>query len=536
MSPIQYAAMSLSISYTNSHASHTHPGSTLRGTVHFSTSKEEAFGKVIITFSGRCKVKIREHLHYTTRTFRSRGYYFHLTQALFDGGGFTHKAGEYAWPFEFQVPEVAQPQWEVDAPAPKGVKGRRVLDHNGIMQVVPLDDESGKYDDFPPKSPWRVSKDLRPHLLPESFKVAEEKNRVVWEGRVEYALIAKVERPAGGSKIFNLGQGGNAEVALDVPLKTKVDDAAKTILKDRQTFTFERWVGRDDKKGKGIRRALSKLPRRSTESEKTVSSEWRLLLTIETARALQPLSTLPFIVKATATLPTFSVPSSCLLWASATAPSQFTPTANQKTSPAHAGLAVLSITDLTISLQRKTSVRDDSMAATEHTAAKLDRDVLCWRRDQRGVDVVTAPVLVISCEGDINKRDSSVTMQGEVDLEDLIHTPLLTPSFSTYNIAVEYSLEFDITVNCFNTTVTLSSMDCEAGNLRMVVLPASSSVDEEGEKALAASQSTDKGELGMTRVQQSTAGVQISKEAEAALDKPFRQDPEDEEELPAYKP
>ena len=521
--------MSLTITYTNSHASHTRPGSILTGTVHFRPTKDEAIGKVTITLSGRCKVKIREHLHYTTRTFRSRGYYFHVAQEVFDGGGFTHKAGEYAWGFEFEVPETARPQGEVGAPAPRGVKGRRVLDHNGIMQVVsPAEGgESGgsRYDDFPPKSPWRGSRDLRPHFLPESFKVGEEKNRVVWEGRVEYALIAKAERPAGGgSKMFSLGKGGDWEVAVDVPLRSTLGAASKALLTGRQTMQFEKWIGRHDKKGKAIGRALSKLARRNTDIEETMQSGRKLVLIVTTAKAVQSQSTLPFIVKAMITLPTTSIPSSGLVSAPDNAPSQFPPQSEQRTSPAHAGLTTtVSITDLTVSLQRKTRVRDDSMAATEHTAVKLDKEVLCWRRTQRGIDIVVAPIPVTD-----KMEGGSMAMEGDADLEDLIHTPALTPTFSTYNIAVEYSLEFEITLRLFNTTVTLNSADSEAGIPGIVVLPASSSTAEEGEEEDASSTSVE--DTGKKELPAQHAGKILSKEAEVAQERT-----EEEEDLPAYQ-
>lgn len=529
--------MSLSITYTNSHGSHTQPGSLLKGIVHFTSSKDESIAKVTITFSGRCKVKIREHLHYTTRTFRSRGYYFHLTKELFDGGGFTHKAGNYAWPFEFQVPEVAAPQWEVDAPAPKGVKGRRVLDHNGIMQVIPPEDESGKYDNFPPKAPWRASKDLRPHVLPDSFKVEDEKNRVVWEGRVEYALIAKAERPTGGSKIFSLGRGGDLETVVDVPMRHIVDDVGTEMLERRREVHSEGWFPREDKKGKGIGKALSQLSRRNTETEEKLPplGPW-MRLTVETATAVQSHSTMPFVIKATATVPTLSMPSSCEVWASEYAPSQLMPTENRRRSPDHAGMAVMSITELTVSLQRRTSVRDDSMAATEHTAVKLDKDVLCLRREQQGRDVVVAPMLITSCEGDISKRGGTITMQGQIDLENLIRVPALTPSFSTYNIAVEYTLEYEIKAHLFSSTVTLNSADSEGGDPRILVVPASSEVtgEDKGEGAPSSSlRSTEKKEQPGSQ-----AGKVPSKEAEAAMERTERQDPEHEadDELPAYRP
>ena len=118
------------------------------------------------------------------------------------------------------------------------------------------------------------------------------------------------------------------------------------------------------------------------------------------------------------------------------------------------------------------------MAATEHTAVKLDKDVLCWRRT---IDTVVTPVLITFRETDADGMEDSVTMQGEADTEDLIHAPALTPSISTYNIAEGYGLDFEMTLRLFNTTFTLSSADSEIGNPRIVMLPASSSVDDKSE-------------------------------------------------------
>jgi hypothetical protein len=145
------------------------PGSEIQGTVKFHAAESTTLDKVTVTLSGRCKVKIREHLHYTTRTFRSRGYFFYLTQEIFAGGGYTHKAGHYDWPFQIFVPKYAHPQWEIDSPQPG--RPRRVLDSNGMMKVETPEDQDargGGYDSFPARKPWRGSKDIRQHHLPDS--------------------------------------------------------------------------------------------------------------------------------------------------------------------------------------------------------------------------------------------------------------------------------------------------------------------------------------------------------------------------------
>ena len=471
--------MSLSLTYNNSHGSHIRPGATLKGVVHFSSKTDSAISKCTITFSGRCKVKIREHIHYTTRTFRSRGYYFHLSQEVFDGGGFTHKAGDYAWPFEFKVPTEAAPQHDVAIPKRPGLKGNRVLDHNGIMQVVNADEEGeDRYDNFPFKKPWRGGRDLRTHPLPDSMKVAESKWPVEWEGRVEYALIAKAERPSqGGSKLFaSVMRAQDLEAVVDVDLKNRLHGLEKKMLKQTQTMTFERVLGDGTKSKPVLGRALSKLTKTKSDANQKQDGKpgQRIFFVIQTANAAQAQSTLPFVVKAAMTFDT-------------DAPAQYQ------------AIHIARITDISISLLRKASVRDDSSAATEHTALKVEKDVLCWRRGQKNIDIVLKPPLAVESYLNEKWEQKSSTAQydqaatgksfsrpaevpstaewtGQADLEDLIHLPSTTPSFSTYNIALAHTVEFEITISILGDTVVLSSQT--EGNLPIDVVPAIPTIND----------------------------------------------------------
>ena len=187
--------MTLNIEYDNNNGFVLRPGSTLTGIVRFSSTKDEAISSVTLALSGRSKVKLRESLHYTTRTFRSRGYYFYRKLELFDGGNFTHKAGSYTWPFSFDVPTHAERN--VVGPAPSRIK--KQLDHTGIMK--PVEDQSSR-DYFPASSPWRGSNDLRPHPIPDSFAITQSKRSIDLEAKVEYNLIARLERPRKGSLLF----------------------------------------------------------------------------------------------------------------------------------------------------------------------------------------------------------------------------------------------------------------------------------------------------------------------------------------------
>ena len=43
-----------------------YPGDLIRGTVTLDSKKSEDIAQVFVDFTGRCKVKIRRHDHYTT--------------------------------------------------------------------------------------------------------------------------------------------------------------------------------------------------------------------------------------------------------------------------------------------------------------------------------------------------------------------------------------------------------------------------------------------------------------------------------------
>jgi hypothetical protein len=57
--------MSLRIDITNARPLY-HPGDLIAGNVTLDSKKSEDIAQVFIDFTGRCKVKIRRHDHYTT--------------------------------------------------------------------------------------------------------------------------------------------------------------------------------------------------------------------------------------------------------------------------------------------------------------------------------------------------------------------------------------------------------------------------------------------------------------------------------------
>ena len=60
-----YDLMSLRISLVDSRPFY-HPGDQIQGNVILDSKKSEDIAQVIVEFTGRCKVKIRRHDHYTT--------------------------------------------------------------------------------------------------------------------------------------------------------------------------------------------------------------------------------------------------------------------------------------------------------------------------------------------------------------------------------------------------------------------------------------------------------------------------------------
>lgn len=448
--------MSLTVSYSNTHGSSLRPGSLVKGTVDYSSSKDESLSKVTVTLSGRCKVKIREHSHYTTRTFRSRGYFFHEQQLLFDGGGFTHKAGERSFPFTFTIPTFAKPHHEVTAPIPK--RPARYLDHNGMMKTQ--DPSEHRHDEFSPQSPWRASKDLREHPLPDTMRVHHSKWPIDFEAKVEYAFIAKAERPARGSLLFSRSQ--DLEIVEQLSVKAAADTSAYKLLRSRHLKIF----------GSDVPAPLTRTPSTVGKVWSKVARQGNELTAIpchfkvEIAKAVSTQSTIPFVV---------------------TASSSGTDSSPQR----------ISIVDLTVTLVSKTSVRDDSKAAIEHTAIDVEKTVMCWRREQEYIDFTS-------------HGPSTTTFQAK--LEDLVHTPAVVPSFSTYNIAREYSIEYKIKVRVDRDEVFLND-----SAVPLVILPIGSDVPPE----------TDEGE-------QSAGAPAITKE-EYARREANGIDPPPEEQLPAYQ-
>jgi len=166
-----------------------YPGATITGHVELRSSSDEAIAYIDINFTGRCKVKIRKHDHYTTVSYRSRGYYFSQHLSLYAEGKYKHKAGTYTWPFTFAIPDQASRQPVLGlantSKTPTSWRPQRQLSATGVLRPGVGHELEG--DMFAVKPPFRASalNALQAHPLPDSFAYAHSGFPADFEGRVE---------------------------------------------------------------------------------------------------------------------------------------------------------------------------------------------------------------------------------------------------------------------------------------------------------------------------------------------------------------
>ena len=216
-------------------------------------------------------------------------------------------------------------------------------------------------------------------------------------------------------------------------MKAPADPDARGMLSKIKVVNDEKWISltpmrnSSSVKGMGWANAYTLKPKQTNQYQAQ-----QINFSVHYPTAICPSSTVPFV-----------------LWAE-------TPQFEGRPSKTIQAAVI----DLTVSIVGKTSVRDDSQAATEHTAVKFEKEALCWRRDQQNIDLR------------LKHNSETGKLSDKLDLEDLIHTPALIPSFSTYNIARQYFLEYELKIRVFgetNTMITLKESD-----LAVVVFPAGS--------------------------------------------------------------
>ncbi|EHY53388.1 hypothetical protein HRR83_003595 [Exophiala dermatitidis] len=109
MGPRKIDCSSPGLSIEFDHARHHYsPGDVITGRVSLHTVSETSIGRVAVEFWGRAKSRIIQS-HGQSATFhRGRMLFFRQEKTLYQGQ-YTHKPGTFSWPFEFVVPEQADP-------------------------------------------------------------------------------------------------------------------------------------------------------------------------------------------------------------------------------------------------------------------------------------------------------------------------------------------------------------------------------------------------------------------------------------------
>ncbi len=157
--------MSLSIKVSNDKGKPFLPGSLILGVVELVLNDDQPIGELAINFNGRTQVLLVQaygDMATSRRDYKSVGYLFSRHLNLYQNK-YTHRQGEYIWPFAFRIPVSASPR--------------------------ALSPESKDF--FHPERPWRSDYNVDLHPLPSSFS---------YGGRficfVEYTLHATVTRPS----------------------------------------------------------------------------------------------------------------------------------------------------------------------------------------------------------------------------------------------------------------------------------------------------------------------------------------------------
>lgn len=84
------------------------PGDTISGHVILHTAEDSAIGRIIVNFWGRTKSRIIQQHGQAVTYHRGRTQLFNQEKILYEGQ-YTHKPGSFTFPFEFIVPDQADP-------------------------------------------------------------------------------------------------------------------------------------------------------------------------------------------------------------------------------------------------------------------------------------------------------------------------------------------------------------------------------------------------------------------------------------------
>jgi hypothetical protein len=449
------------------------PGDVIIGRVELSSSSDEAIAYIDINFTGRCKVKIRKHDHYTTISYRSRGYYFSEHLSLYAEGKYKHKAGTYTWPFTFTIPghasrrPVSGPTNASKTPAPTSWRPQRQLTARGILQ--PGVGHELESDIFTVSPPFRASalNALQPHPLPDSFAYSHSGFPADFEGRVEYTLVATLTRPA-GSILFspkNLETSTNLVVKSFRPRTTR--DLVWSLQTQKSILTMST-----------LRLLPSHVDRRLSFLEKT-----RSVLNSSTI----PTCTFQVLIATPRYISPGTSASETLPFTMAVSRLKLPQSARTDTHSDDIPTPTVRLTTFSFWIRARTLLRDNGKAAIDQTIDYEDR---LFHAPRTGLEI-DIPILDTCAEysspvtpepsspptatdiGDSKLPEPEArearTAWPKLDLGKIVNLRLepgvLPPDFSTYNIYRSYTLGYKLKLEALG-----ESMDVSQDGIRVRVL------------------------------------------------------------------
>lgn len=450
------------------------PGATITGHVELRSSSDEAIAYIDINFTGRCKVKIRKHDHYTTVSYRSRGYYFSQHLSLYAEGKYKHKAGTYTWPFTFTIPGQASRQ-PVSGPAntskiPTSWRPQRQFSATGVLR--PGVGHELESDIFTVKPPFRASalNAIQTHPLPDSFAYAHSGFPADFEGRVEYTLVATLTRPS-GSILFS---PKNLEASANILLKSfrsrTISDPVQSLQTHRSTHTIST-----------LRLLPSNMDRKLTFLEKTRSvlnsstvPTCTFQVAIATPRYLSPATNSSDTLPLTIAVLRLKVPQSDRT------------DANSDDIPT----PIVKLTAFSLWVWARTLLRDNAKAAIDQTVDYEDR---VFHAPRNGLEI-EIPVLEAGTQlnSPMMSEPSSPTNESwgsklpdrndpvpppQLDLGIILNLQLerdvLPPDFSTYNIYRSYTLGYKLRLEALGESIDVSKDGIKVRVLQELAPPGS---------------------------------------------------------------
>ena len=378
--------ISVSIVFPDHRESSYRSGDCVSGLISVAVPENESLSSIAVIFSGTCNVVLTKQVGGITGHQGSAGCLFRYHRVLerfpaFSGGG------RYTWPFSFDIPQVADSH--LDGSTPAG-------------------------EIFETRAPWTGSDIVPPHRLPPTMSYSAKNGNFTCN--ITYQLEARLVRPPSQS-------GGVCSVLsltreLEVQTGANVYERGQPYCQERSLSLHAFYNVHLPGVGDSVRSMFSKPVCTANRSgplsiELAVSSPRMVVL--NTQHPL-PISLSAFELDA---------------------PTKSGSAYSRVHLPSTPLLSSLRIYSLVISLLARTSIRVGSQV-------HVDRQKVLLTRSTNSVQVQIRSH-TNRADTDIDKlRSTSLPVDTDLIVPVYLPSNLITPSFSTYNIARSYLVEVEV--------------------------------------------------------------------------------------------